>query len=345
MLAGLIPHAAEPASLINRLSQNILMDAIEVSGIRKAFREGGETTHALRGIDLRIRSGQAFGLLGPNGAGKTTLIYILSTLVTPTSGTARVLGYDVTGESNEIKKRIGICTGGTHFYWDLKPREILNYFGRLYGLNSSARKKNIDRLIRKLGIHRFEDKEFGMLSTGMRQKVAVAKSLLNDPEVLFLDEPTAGLDVEVALDVRNFILDIIQERNMTVLLTSHQMGEVEQMCRRIAIINQGRLVNEGDIRDIRDSLRIPDVIHLYLDRYSGLGFLNKMPGVTHHCVSDGLFITADSAGSVINPVLAALKRNRFTVKDMEIRKPSLEEVFLTLVGRTTPLPKRYGKVT
>jgi len=184
-----------------------------------------------------------------------------------------------------------------------------------------------------------------MLSTGMRQKVAVAKSLLNDPEVLFLDEPTAGLDVEVALDVRNFILDIIQERNMTVLLTSHQMGEVEQMCRRIAIINQGRLVNEGDIRDIRDSLRIPDVIHLYLDRYSGLGFLNKMPGVTHHCVSDGLFITADSAGSVINPVLAALKRNRFTVKDMEIRKPSLEEVFLTLVGRTTPLPKRYGKVT
>jgi ABC-2 type transport system ATP-binding protein len=316
------------------------MNAIEVSGIRKAFRERGEDIHALRGIDLRIRSGQAFGLLGPNGAGKTTLIYILSTLVIPTSGTARVLGHDVVRESDEIKKRIGICMGGTHFYWDLRPREILNYFGRLYGMSPSARKRNTDMLIKRFGIQKFEGKEFGELSTGMRQKLAVAKSLLNDPEVLFLDEPTAGLDVEVALDVRNFILDLIQERDMTVLLTSHQMGEVEQMCRSIAIINQGRLVSEGNIRDIRDSLKVSDVIHLYLDSYKKLGFLKRIPGIIHYGVSDGLFITVDSGKDRVSSILSALKKERIAVLDMEMRKPSLEEIFLTVVGKGGSPPVR-----
>jgi ABC-2 type transport system ATP-binding protein len=187
------------------------MHAIEISGLKKIFKDKGLVTQALKGIDLNIKKGQAFGLLGPNGAGKTTLIYILCNLLLPTSGQARVLGFDVVRESNEVKKRSGICMGGTHFYWDLRPREILNYFGRLYGLNSSTREKNINILIKRLGIQKFGNKEFGRLSTGMRQKVAVAKSLLNDPEVLFLDEPTAGLDVEVALDVRNFILECARE--------------------------------------------------------------------------------------------------------------------------------------
>jgi ABC-2 type transport system ATP-binding protein len=316
------------------------MNAIEISGIRKSFSESGQTTWALKGIDLRIKKGKAFGLLGPNGAGKTTLIYVLSTLLIPTAGKASVLGYDVVRESNEVKKRIGIAMGGSYFYWSLNPREILNYFGRLYGLNSSKREKRINSLMRKLGITKYEKKAFGKLSTGMRQKVAVAKSLLNDPEVLFLDEPTAGLDVEVALDVRNFILDLIQEREMTALLTSHQMGEVEQMCRRIAIINQGRLVNEGRINEIRDSLRIPDVVHMYLDRYDSLEFLKKIPGVSHFAVSDGLYITVDSANKRISGLLATLKSRKLTVKDLEVKKPSLEEIFLTVVGRRKSLPFR-----
>ena len=317
------------------------MHAVEVEGIRKSFMENGRLSWALRGIELRIRKGQAFGLLGPNGAGKTTLIYILSTLITPTSGTARVLGHDIITESNAIKKRTGICMGGTHFYWDLRPREILSYFGRLYGLDRQTRERNTEILVKRLGIHKFGDREFGRLSTGMRQKVAVAKSLLNDPEVLFLDEPTAGLDVEVALDVRNFVMDLIQERDMTVLLTSHQMGEVEQMCRRIAIINQGRLLKEGTIAEIRDSLKISDVIHLYLDSYRDLDFLKAIPGVIHYGVSDGLFVTVDSGKDRITPLLSALKKRKRRVLDVEIRKPSLEEVFLTLVGRRDSLPMRF----
>ena len=316
------------------------MHAIEISGIRKVFRNGSHTINALDGIDLNIRKGRVFGLLGPNGAGKTTLIYILSTLLTPTDGSARVLGYDVVTESNDVKKRIGMCMGGTYFYWDLNPREILSYFGRLYGLSSSTRKKNIDNLIKRLGIQRFQGTAFGQLSTGMRQKVAVAKSLLNDPEVLFLDEPTSGLDVEVALDVRNFILDLIQEKDMTVLLTSHQMGEIEQMCKRIAIINQGRLVNEGRISDIRDSLGIPDVMHVYLSTYNGLGFLGRLPGVVHYGVSNGLFITVDSAAKRVPTILSAFKRKGIAVRDMEVKKPGLEEVFLTVVGRRDAMHSR-----
>lgn len=313
------------------------MKAIEISGIRKSFRESGQSFWALKGIDLRIRKGQAFGLLGPNGAGKTTLIYILSTLLTPTSGTARVLGYDVTRESNEVKKRIGICMGGTHFYWDFRPGEILTYYGRLYGMSKTSIQKNTQSLMKSLGILKFQDRKFSDLSTGMRQKVAVAKSLLNDPEVLFLDEPTAGLDVEVALDVRNFILDLIQERDMTVLMTSHQMGEVEHMCRRIAIINKGKLLKDGKIDEIKDSLKIHDIIHVYLDSYGDLEFLKKVPGVVHYGVSNGLYITVDSANKRIEKVLAALRKRR-KVLDIEVRKLSLEEVFLTLVGRRTPLP-------
>lgn len=316
------------------------MHAIEISGLKKVFRDKNLVTWALKGIDLNIRKGQAFGLLGPNGAGKTTLIYILCNLLLPTSGRASVLGFDVVRESDEVRKRSGICMGGTHFYWDLRPREILNYFGRLYGLNSSTREKNINILMKRLGIQEFGNKEFGRLSTGMRQKVAIAKSLLNDPEVLFLDEPTAGLDVEVALDVRNFILDLIQDREMTVLLTSHQMGEVEQMCKRIAIINRGKLVSEGPIKDIRDSLKISDVIHLYLSNYDKLDFLKDIPGVIHYGVSDGLFVTVDSGKDRVSSIFSALKKNKRTVLDVEIKKPSLEEVFLTLVGRKSTLPMR-----
>jgi ABC-2 type transport system ATP-binding protein len=314
------------------------MYAIEASGIRKVFKEKGSSFWALKGITLDIRKGQAFGLLGPNGAGKTTLIHILSTLLIPTSGSASVLGYDVMHESNEVKKRIGICMGGANFYWDLNPREILKYFGMLYGLDSATRKKRIDHLLKSLGIIKFQGRDFGQLSTGMRQKVAVAKSLLNDPDVLFLDEPTAGLDVEVALEVRNYILDLIQEKDMTVLLTSHQMGEVEQMCKRIAIINQGNVIKDGRISEIKKSLRIHDIIHIHLDRYGDLDFLKDVPGVVHYGVSDALYITVESGKDAVTPVLSAFRKKKRKVVDLEIRKLSLEEVFLTVVGRRTSLP-------
>ncbi len=312
------------------------MNAIEVSNLKKCFRSDKKCIWALKGIDLKIKKGEIFGLLGPNGAGKTTLIYILSTLLLPTSGTARVLGLDIEKGGDEIRKRTGLCFGGSFFYWDMTAREILEYYGRLYGVKNPERKKRIEYLIKNLGISKFSNKYFSDLSTGMRQKVAVAKSLINEPEVLFLDEPTAGLDVEVSIDVRNFIIDMIKERDMTVILTSHSLYEVEEMCRRVAIINRGNIVEEGDISDIKRKLRIPDVIHLYLDRYENIGFLRSIPGVKGVAVTDGVFISVDSGLKRLNSITKALKSRKFRIKDLEIKKASLEDVFLSVIGQRGP---------
>ena len=314
------------------------MDAIEISKMGKRYSEKGKPFWALNGVDLKIKKGQAFGLLGPNGAGKSTLINILATIVTPTSGTAKVMGHDILTESNKVKSISGICMGHSNFYWDFNAREILSYFGRLYGMDSTLRKKRANELIKKLGILKYQNKEFSQLSTGMRQKIAVAKSLLNDPEILLLDEPTSGLDVEVALDVRNFILDIIQERDMTVLLTSHQMGEVEHMCKRIAIIDKGMLLTDGRISEIRKSLKFHDIIRIQMDSYDNIEFLKKIRGIIHFGISDALYITVESGKDQIIPILESLKKKNRAVRDIEVKKLSLEEVFLTLVGKHSNLP-------
>jgi ABC-2 type transport system ATP-binding protein len=317
--------------------------AVEISGLKKSFSDKEGFTWALKGIDLKIKKNQIFGLLGPNGAGKTTLIYILSNLILPTSGSAKVLGYDVVNDGDEIRKRSGICLGGTFFYWDMNPREILEYYGRLYGIERGRRRRNIDNLINELGIKKFEKKTFSHLSTGMRQRVAVAKSIVNDPEILFLDEPTAGLDVEVSIDVRNFIMDLIKEREMTVILTSHHLSEVEQMCKRTAIINKGGLVVEGDIRQIKSDVKIPDVIRLYLSDYSKLDFVKSIPGVINFGVSDGLFISVDSGLKRIESIINEFKKKKINITDLEIKKATLEEVFLSIVGRSGNIITRHGE--
>lgn len=320
------------------------MFAIETSGIRKGFKEKEGMFWALSGINLKIKKNQVFGLLGPNGAGKTTLIHILSTILLPNSGTASVLGYDVVRDKEEVRDRIGICMGGTYFYWDMTPREILKYYGMLMGLDSFQRRKRSDKLIRDLGITRFQHKNFGDLSTGMKQKVAIAKSLLNEPEVLFLDEPTAGLDVEIALNIRNYILDLIDQEVMTVVLTSHHLGEVEEMCKRIAIINKGKLVTTGDINKIRNELKTPDIIHVYLSDYRNLEFIRKIDGVLNYTVGNGLFISVDSGLKRMDSIVRNLESRGKKVKDIEIRKASLEDVFLTIVGEKGRLRRRMGGV-
>jgi ABC-2 type transport system ATP-binding protein len=309
------------------------MNAIEISDLRKTFRSRKTVTHALRGIDLNIGKGEIFGLLGPNGAGKTTTIHILSTLIKPTSGTAKILGTDILEDPVRIRSMTGVCMGGTQFLWDMTPVEILKYYGRLYGLNSRQRSERIERLIKDLGISKFRDEQFYELSTGMKQKVAVAKSLLNEPEVLFLDEPTAGLDVEVAIMIRKYIADLVKKTGLTVILTSHHLYEVEELCKDIAIIDEGKIIAHGSIKDIRRKLKFPDIAYFYLDKYDNLEFLNKLKGVHGYEVKvDGLFVKIDPGADVVAELIVALKKRRFSIIDMEVKKPSLEDVFMKIVG-------------
>ncbi len=308
------------------------MYAIETQNLKKTFKEGKEITHALKGIDLKIKKGEVFGLLGPNGAGKSTTIFILSTMLLPTSGKATILGYDVVKEKKQIRNKMGLCMGGSFFYWTMKTFEILEYYGKLYGIKKQERRETIMQLIEDLNMKPFENKMFSDLSTGMRQKIAVAKALINKPEILFLDEPTTGLDVEVAIDVRKFIIKKVKENKMTVILTSHHLNEVEEMCNRIAIIDQGKIVEEGTIPEIRKKMKFPDIVHLYLSEYKNLNFLKKMEGVLSYKVLDGLYIEAEDGLRLANKLEAFFKKQGIKVLDIEIRKASLEEMFLKIVG-------------
>ncbi len=305
--------------------------AIEVSGLKKNFREKGRDSWAVRGIGLKVKKGEIYGFLGPNGAGKSTTIFMLSTLVAPTSGRARVLGHDIVEEANDIRKKMGICVSGTQFYYEFYPREILHYYGMLFGMGRKERNAKADELMAALDINPFKDKYFGDLSTGMKQKVAIAKSLMNSPEVLFLDEPTAGLDVEVARDIRQYIADLAKDTGMTVLLTSHQLYEVEEMCRDISVINRGRIIAEGGIKRIRERMGFPDVVRLYLDKYTGLKFLGGMKGVLDWEVNDGLRIEAVSSPSAVPEIIRTLQKRRYRIMDMEVTKASLEDMFMKIV--------------
>ncbi len=311
------------------------MFAIETRGLKKDFASKNKVTRALAGVDLNIRKNRVFGLLGPNGAGKTTLIYVLSTLLLPTEGWGRVLGHDIIREHQDVRESIGICLSGTRLHGEFTPRELLRYYSMLYGIPKVKRELKIKELIRDLKMTGFRHKKFFELSTGMKQKVAVAKSLLNEPEVLFLDEPTAGLDVEIAMEVRKYIANLVDTKEMTVILTSHQLYEVEEMCREIAIIDKGRIVSQGDVRSIRKNLDFPDMAYFYLDRYDRTDFLGKIPGVIEYSMNeDGLFVKTRSGAKTVKDIMNGFERKGVKVMDMEIRKATLEEVFMRIVGKT-----------
>jgi len=309
------------------------MYAIEANALKKEFRKRDEHIWALKGVDLKVEKGRIYGLLGPNGAGKTTMIYILSTLLLPTSGSAKVLGYDVVKDDDKVRERIGMCIGGTSFYHSMTPVELLQLYGRLYGLNSQKRKERIKKLIDDLEITEFKNKNFITLSTGMKQKVAIAKSLINEPEVLFLDEPTAGIDVEVSKNIRAYIANLVKEKEMTVILTSHHLKDVEELCKEISIIDEGKIIAEGNINKIRKKVKFPDIIHLYLSNYRGLEFLRKLKGVEGYEVTDdGLFIRVYPGIDVVSNIINQIKKRKMKILDIEVEKASLEDIFMKIVG-------------
>lgn len=198
---------------------------------------------ALAGVDLQVNQGELFGLLGPNGAGKTTLIKILTTLLAPTSGTARVLGYDVVAQSHAVKPRINMVSGGeTSGYGILTVKENLWLFARIYGVANDLIQERVNRMLRVVDLQDKADSRISHLSTGQRQKMNFCRGFITDPDVLFLDEPTLGLDVTAARAVRAFIREWLAEKpTRTVLLTTHYMAEADELCDRLAIIEKGQV--------------------------------------------------------------------------------------------------------
>ena len=225
------------------------MAVIEVQDLKRIYqvktgtlRRKGKAVLAVDSIDFSVAQGELFGLLGPNGAGKTTTVKILTTLLTPTAGQARVLGFDVVRETDQIRPHIGFVFGGERgLYWRLSGYDNLVYFANLYHIPHKAQKRRIRELLELVGLSGREDEKVQGYSRGMKQRLHIARALLHDPQVLFLDEPTMGLDPVGARELRNTIRSL-QAENKTIFLTTHYMFEADAMCQRITVINHGRIV-------------------------------------------------------------------------------------------------------
>ncbi len=226
--------------------------------LRHPFRKDEMT--AVYDVNLKIKSGELFGILGPNGAGKTTLIKMLCTLILPSVGTARVNGYDIAKDSGKVKESIGFVTSDERsFYWRLTGRHNLRFFASLHNYYSDCAEERIDELLSLVGMKERGDDRFLSYSAGMKQRMAIARGLLNDPAVLFMDEPTRALDPGAAQNVRKFVKEhITGDEGKTVFLSTHHLPEAEELCDRIAIINEGRIVAVGTLDELKSTLDKPD---------------------------------------------------------------------------------------
>ena len=218
---------------------------IQVSGLSKKFKD----VLAVDDVSFTVRAGEVFGLLGPNGAGKTTTLRILSTLIDATSGTAAVNGLDIEKQAERVRRSIGVVNGGMGLYDRLTGREILQYFGRLYGMSPAAIEKRTAELDGLLDLGPTLSRQAGGFSTGMKQKIVIARAVLHDPPVIFFDEATSGLDVMARRAVLDFVRDY-PSTDRAVIYSTHVMSEVEELCDRIAIISGGRLIAEGTVADL-----------------------------------------------------------------------------------------------
>jgi ABC-2 type transport system ATP-binding protein len=323
--------------------------AIDARAIRRVYAAKPEPVTALAGVDLQVEPGELFGLLGPNGAGKTTLIKILTTLLLPSSGTAHVFGFDIERETKKIRRIMNMVAGGEQSgYGILTVREQLWMFSQFYGLGSREGWRRVDELIDAVGLEEQRQQRVSGLSTGQRQKMNLARGLLNDPWILFLDEPTLGLDVSAARSVRELVTSWrAAVPGRTVLLTTHYMAEADELCERIAIVDRGRVLAIGTPAELKQRVQGESIFRIEVDRLNGgPAALARLPGVLsavsattgdaatasdpRQTVVVNLVLHDDSA---LGDVVGAL--GGFGSRILALRKsePTLEEVFVELVGR------------
>jgi len=319
-----------------------LQYCIETKDLVRIFKAKDQTVKALDKVSVSIGEGEIFGLLGPNGAGKTTFIKILTTLLLPTSGEAYVGGFNVAKESNKVRKIISLVSGGeTPGYGILSSSENLWFFSQLYGLSSSAAKEEIKWLMVDLDFDEYAKTRMSRLSTGYKQRLNLARGLLNNPQILFLDEPTLGLDVLTSKKMRSYIVDWAKkERKGTVLLTTHYMAEADEMCDRVAIIDRGRILACDSPLTLKEKLEENVIMKIEVSSVQAdFSFMEKMTSVIGFSQTRSIQTDTTSLKvmvrneSIFSNVLAKLEEQKLKILAINKAEPTLEDVYISLVGR------------
>lgn len=296
-------------------------------------------------ISFQIERGELFGLLGQNGAGKTTLIKMLCTALLPSSGRAAVAGYDVVRQARQVRERIGLVNGEERsFYWRLTGRQNLEFFAALCHVPAAAARERIRSLIEQVGLAEHADRPFRTYSSGMRQKLGIARGLLNNPQVLFMDEPTRSLDPISAQSMRSFVAEyVIGQLGCTVILATHSMAEAEQLCDRLAFIRSGQVVAQGTIGQLRQQLHygircelqlrhMPPELPAALARRRGISEVS----VARAEAGQRLELTLDEEGALLAALLRDIVESGADIYHFQTRQITLEEIYLRTLSPAAP---------
>ena len=300
---------------------------IQVEALTKSYG----TLTAVKSIDFEVRAGEVFGLLGPNGAGKTTTVEILEGLRTRTGGRVSVLGCDPEVQTRRLKDRVGVCLQATNLQEKLKVCEAMELFAAFY-----TRTVDGDQLLKRLQLWEKRDTQYAKLSGGQKQRLALALAMLNDPQVLFLDEPSAGLDPQARLEIHELVLDLRREQR-TILLTTHYIEEAEKLCDRVAIVDEGRIVAIGTPREIQEKALAHSTIEIELTAPLGDLALPRWPEAERVTVDQRrtkIAVTTGRPARIVVEMVKWLDENGVELADIRIRRPSLEDAFIELTGKS-----------
>lgn len=301
---------------------------VSINDVSKKFKEGKSYVYALKDINIQIRKGEVMAILGPNGAGKTTLLNIMTGILYPDTGYVRLLGTNPANDSS-VLERINIITAFGRYSWLLTGEQILKFYAMAYNVKKDVMQSRINELGEFFDIKNIMNRRFGYMSTGERMRLAFAKVMINNPELILLDEPTLGLDPDIAIKVRSEILRVNKEFGTTIILTSHYMKEVEQLADRIAFIRNGSIIDAGTVREVKRRIfsgyelfiefsRMPD--RKFLERH---GFSVSGMGATRKVVH----------GESVRKILKIITSRGFEISDIETRKPTLEDYFVVKVKK------------
>jgi ABC-2 type transport system ATP-binding protein len=300
--------------------------AITVKDLHKSYGD----FEAVRGIDLEVASGEVFGLLGPNGAGKTTTVEILEGLRPRSSGTVSVLGFDPAMQAREVKDRVGICLQATNLPDKIKVIEALQLFGALY-----SRRADPDKLLETLQLSDKREAFYKSLSGGQKQRVALALALVNEPKLLFLDEPTTGLDPQVRHEIHR-VLQELKENKRSILMTTHYIEEAERLCDRVAIIDAGKIIEQGTPREIQHRVMGHSLLEITADRAIPEERLPERLRDQKHSLRDAgrtIAMQTDSPAATIVELVKWIDQEKLTLLDIQLKRPTLEDVFIELTGK------------